>query len=592
MIRAALLAASLLAAAPALAEQADGGSAPVAGGDLEALRRDLLEQARKEADARVSQAKEELHNEVRAELATQSANHSWEEEWQEQKKKLELLELDGYLRTRPTLFHDMDLSRGLDADGKTLYPRPSINDADLTKGRSQAWVDMRFRLEPTINISEDIRIRSQLDFFDNLVLGSSPELDARSPTAFFSMSQVTPANAIRVKRAWAEVNTPVGLLSFGRMGSNWGTGMLHNDGNCLDCDYGDTVDRISFAARVAGYYVVPMFDYVGKGPTTAKDQPEQGVFGQPIDRDQASNVAGPLAGPVFSLALAKRDTDKEIQRKLDAGESSLNYGVFFSYRRQRYTPNGGADGQTPVATGASMYVPDLWARFMSSRLKLEAEVAGIFGSLDDVNLVPTGVPQSVSMTQLGAVLTADVKALEGGHLHLLGEVGFASGDSAPGLGNVDVLGGKPTQLGSVDGPQFNCATGQTCKDASIDNFRFNRDYRVDMILWREILGGVTDALYVKPGVKYEIAEGFGVKLNAIYSRTIFSASSPSGSNPNLGIELDPGVEYRSDDGFAASVDYGLLVPLPGLKNPPNAFHSAAIDPSLAHAVRAMIAVKF
>jgi len=27
------------------------------------------------------------------------------------------------------------------------------------------------------------------------------------------------------------------------MGYHWGLGILHNDGNCLDCDFGDTYDR-------------------------------------------------------------------------------------------------------------------------------------------------------------------------------------------------------------------------------------------------------------------------------------------------------------------------------------------------------------
>ena len=111
-----------------------------------------------------------------------------------------------------------------------------------------------------------------------------------------------------------------------------------------------------------------------------------------------------------------------------------------------------------------------------------------------------------------------------------------------------------------------------------------------MILWRELLGNVTDAIYVKPGVKYEIAEGFDVHLNAVYSRTIYSASAP-GDNPNLGLEFDPGIEYRSDDGFIANLNYGLLVPFAGLRNT-TLVPGTVQDPSIAHAIRAMVAVKF
>ena len=38
-------------------------------------------------------------------------------------------------------------------------------------------------------------------------------------------------NAVSVRRVWAEVTTPFGQLHFGRMGSHWGLGMFHNEGN-------------------------------------------------------------------------------------------------------------------------------------------------------------------------------------------------------------------------------------------------------------------------------------------------------------------------------------------------------------------------
>ena len=88
------------------------------------------------------------------------------------------------------------------------------------------------------------------------------------------------------------------------MGSNWGLGMFTNDGNCLDCDYGDTVDRISFAARLGGFYIVPMFDMDGKGVLESKrydaatltvpSSPASLVPGQKVDPEQADDVAGPL----------------------------------------------------------------------------------------------------------------------------------------------------------------------------------------------------------------------------------------------------------------------------------------------------------
>ena len=42
------------------------------------------------------------------------------------------------------------------------------------------------------------------------------------------------------------------------------------------------------------------------------------------------------------------------------------------------------------------------------------------------------------------------------------------------------------------------------RDNRIDNFRFHSDYRVDRILFREIIGTVTDAMYAKPHARLRL----------------------------------------------------------------------------------------
>jgi hypothetical protein len=44
-------------------------------------------------------------------------------------------------------------------------------------------------------------------------------------------------------------------------------------------------------------------------------------------------------------------------------------------------------------------------------------------------------------------------------------------------------------------------------DHKITNFRFDPDYRVDMLLFREIIGTVTDALYFKGVAEFRPATG-------------------------------------------------------------------------------------
>jgi len=72
-----------------------------------------------------------------------------------------------------------------------------INADDCPK-RTLSGANMRLRLEPTINVAETVRVHSQVDIFDNLVLGSTPDSlsaggrPASVPLDFLSESQAPP----------------------------------------------------------------------------------------------------------------------------------------------------------------------------------------------------------------------------------------------------------------------------------------------------------------------------------------------------------------------------------------------------------------
>ena len=84
------------------------------------------------------------------------------------------------------------------------------------------------------------------------------------------------ADSIRVKQVWAEVLTPLGQLRFGRMPSHFGMGLLANEGRGLDKDFGDSNDRIMFATKIAGHYIVPGFDWSASGPSSVRYGVPQG----------------------------------------------------------------------------------------------------------------------------------------------------------------------------------------------------------------------------------------------------------------------------------------------------------------------------
>ena len=160
-----------------------------------------------------------------------------------------------------------------------------------------------------------------------------------------------------------------------------------------------------------------------------------------------------------------------------------------------------------------------------------------------------------------------------------------------------------TQSGDIDGRQYNFDSMGNPSDTYIRNFRFNRSYQVDMILFRELLGGVTDALYVKPGASYRIADGFNVFAAVIYSRAIYPESTPSAhvvngagvADGNLGLEINAGARYETEDGFFGELRWGILFPLQGLANNSanmTQFGGAPVTLESAQALRGSIGIHF
>src|SRR5207237_3602633 len=159
------------------------------------------------------------------------------------RQRVNLFQPHGYMRLRGEFFNNLDLGRGPDPTNHTLFPGPYIGTG---RSHSQPHANMRFRFEPTFEVSEDLAVYVQMDLLDNVLLGSNPVgdpyLSPFTPLHILETSRAT--DTIRLKRVWGRVNTQLGELLFGRMGYHWDLGILHNDGNYRDCDYGSTYDPI------------------------------------------------------------------------------------------------------------------------------------------------------------------------------------------------------------------------------------------------------------------------------------------------------------------------------------------------------------
>ncbi|WP_239470450.1 TIGR04551 family protein [Archangium violaceum] len=609
----ALLAALLVASATATAQTPEpppsGTPAPsqenAAPATQEAAADSTEERIRQEVDKRLEAAKQEMREEIRAQLATQSLASDWQEEWVEEKRKLEVFSLDGYYRLRPNLFYQFNLGQAPELSLWNASPRATE--------KTQSGADMRLRLEPTFNISEEVRVKAQLDVLDNLVLGSTPSLgypnDNFQLFDVFNDGQVSPEaglnalrGSVRVREAYGEVSTPVGLLRFGRMNAHWGLGIVRNDGNCLECDFGDQVDRVMFVTEpFDGFYVTPMLEFNEEGTVA---QPN-GQSGQPVDLTNADDSHS------LVLAVARRDTPQQVKAKLENNQGVFNYGLHFSWRQQRYEASGlytspavNADGSVNQGSGfvqrdANLYIPDVWLRYEERKFRVELEFAAYLGRIGNRARTPgeqnnPNLNQSLDVVNFGGAAVGEYRLLNG-QLNIQLELGFASGDRAPGFGAYPARS-RTQQVGStqavLEGPQFNCGVGG-CQDNAIRNFRFNRAYNVDNILWRQLIGTVTDAFYAKPTVRYTLTQGFDVFGSAIYSQAIYPESTPSFADRMLGIETNLGARYETEDGFVARIDWSVLFPLAGLKLDPDANPAtAAPDLATAQSIRGTLGIRF
>lgn len=474
--------------------------------------------------------------------------------------------LAGYLRVRFDVFDNFDLDHGATpTTGRPLFPVPTSGNGSgpLTSA------NMRLRLEPTIRIGMGVSVHARIDILDNVVLGSTPDglpADPWAPTSAGS-ARTTPPEAginadissVRVKRAWGQVVLPFGTLSVGRMGAliSWGTGFFVNSGNCLDCDLGDEGDRVAFTMPMLGHLVTLAFDFGAIGPTSTAF----GAYPQAFNLDRRDDVLS------WALVVAKYDLPEVVERYRRAGRTVIQYGLLASVRTQnldvpayyltgdREREYGPAD---VVERDLLAFAMDAWFGLRIGGFTLDLEFAMLLSRIDNASLVPgLEMLQRVTGRQLGGVARA---LYDLGKWRFALELGFASGDSAPGFGVRSPLDQLTSQPGDLDGPQFRIPG-----DTTINNFRFNPDYRIDLILWRRIVGAVSDAFYARPSVRWKPLRGLTLWSALISSTAVEAASTPGGSRA-LGLELDAGATYVFDPGFELRVMYGVLLPFSGLDN--------------------------
>jgi uncharacterized protein (TIGR04551 family) len=493
------------------------------------------------------------------------------DDWMLLKPDISLIDLSGYFRMRADALRRLDFN-----NQSTGYPAASGN-SDTRKADFNG-TNIRLRLEPTINVSRDIQVVTTIDFLDNLILGSTPNSfppgAGDTPIDVLSRSQVPPQagsnslnDSVVIKRAYGRVSALNEQLElrFGRMPDHWGLGMMTNSGDCLDCDFGDVVDRFALTFKAIGHIWVPMYDWVGSGPFYAPF----GNAGQTLDAANWDDTTQ------YSLRIMKVDHPDDIRHRVAQGSMVLNYGLWNIIRQQVRGVDSSyydalAGGTTELGTQVTpaqesrrnakfFYTGNGYFKLHYGEFELGAEAAIVLGEFDDEEF-----DSKTKVRQVGVAIEGlwKVDGKEQG-TRLSVKAGGASGDSAPGFGVFN-----PTTQ------RYQPSVGGL--DNNIDNFQFSPDYHIDLLLFRHILGTVTDAWYIRPSLAHMFNDKVRGSLAAVYSQAMFSRSTPSAGGTEkaakpLGLEFDAELSYglghkEKESPFGASFAGGLLFPFGGFDN--------------------------
>ena len=576
------------------------------------------------------------------------------------KKKMQIFELNGYLRLRDDYMHDFFLGLGYShvpsgsiVQGTQNYglppfpvpldcPSPALASGGTaaigtttTAGtpaancgtKNMGGANLRFRLEPTLNVTDQVRIHAQIDVLDNTILGSTPDslagiqgfntppatstngmgvsptsLPGVAPSGFVSQTQDPPevgqngfTSSIRAKRAWAEIDTEFGSIYFGRMPWNWGRGLFYNDGSCADCDVGTTVDRVMAMTTIYGHQLKFAWDLGAQGDTTQQlSLGRLDPSGYPYDLSQNDDVLELMA------SVARIDNPVDLRERIDRGDVVVNYGLQLVYRNQgnidAVPPGANTAGtqfgvgsqplmpdQIPssLAYGAVSFTPDVWFKLYYKALTIEAEGIAILGRIQHPGALSED-NQELKLAQAGWVVASELRLFHDSFFVGF-EVGGATGDQANDPGQYLNYRWRFIQ--------------QPHGDNSLNDFHFSPDYHVDEIFFRHILGTVTNATYFKPQAAYwfDLGRTRAVGLNggAIFSMAQVPVSTP-GDALFYGLETDVSAGYRNTaEGFYAGLTWGVFWPFSALNRPSGVWIPEDVaNASAAQILRITMGVRF
>lgn len=510
------------------------------------------------------------------------------------------VELHGYLRTRLDVIRNGHLGQAVARDDGSPVPLtggailPPLSDWPTNNNETDnpfadsvgssrddkgtAGANMRLRLAPRVHLGPKTFIHTTIDVVDNHLFGSQPDYAGalqRPDVPLVAFTDTSRPISPRVVEAYGAWDTFLGEIRVGRMGWHWGLGILANagmgsswhgaepldwfgeeltpgDGSGYDADFGTFVDRAQFTMQFGKVRATAMYDWVSQGVIDPDRSRPDGLFRDLGNADDARQVA-------FALTSSPSGPDEVKARKrqlTDLRRSVFDWGLLGLYRWQDLAVDAGGAAPQDVTSeqlgqgsvrlyprGARVLTADAWLRWetrpgFGERWVIMGEFAYTRGAIDNVNASADDQPESSRDLQMfGAAAKI---AWQDEALGFYMDLGVASGDDT---GCSGYYAPRECVLNRQDGTANSDITG----------FRFHRNYRVDTLLFRELIGGVTNAWYARPAFSVNAHPFYGddllgMEISLLHARPL-NIDGVSGSQGGYGTEAAARV-YAGQRGLA------------------------------------------
>ena len=476
------------------------------------------------------------------------------------------LSLGGYYRVRPSYIRNLYLGErrttdlGLPPEDRAMYPDPVERRLDATE--ELGYIEHRLRLEPRLRCGEELSLNLDLDLLDGVIWGdnagfSSISLFAGSPSN--TARDRASVDDIFLRRAWMEFRLPVGLVRIGRMPSHFGMGLLSNDGDGLEEEfgekrYGSTMDRVLFATRPGA-----ILDALFGRPSTPSRLVLALAYDKIVDHNPGEPVldlSDPKEEEDFVLDLDDCTDCAPLAHLASSGDDVDEWVLVLYYKdeeasiiREKDLVAGGAylARRSQTRSDSVVYILDLHLKLRLDVLALEAEVLTIQGQT-------SAIKQGRLEKEVSIWGGAARGGYEGQRLSVLLKGGYASGDQEP-----------------FD-EEF---TGRSLHPA----------HRVGLLLYGEVLaertarawtteargfwsnGGVYNSFYLMPMLKWRPWDNIELIAAFLWARAdedtkVVHAGmgDASPSDLDLGYELDGAIKIRFLNRMHWSIEGGVLFP--------------------------------